>query len=265
MVRGLDTAAAGMIAAQRWHDTITHNLANVNTPGFKAEETLLRTFPEVLISVLGAGRQVTSLEQSRIGSMAMGVLAQENLPLFEQGSLRQTDIPTHLAIADLLRRDGEGPVTFFAVLLPDGTVALTRNGQWTRDAEGNWVTPQGYPLLDINNQPINASLDARITEDGTIWEGEVNVGTLRLVEVANPLDLIRDGQGLYHLPEEAAIADNTGNARVQQGFLENSNVDITRTMANLILAQRTYQANQQVIRSYDAILDKTVNEVGRLR
>jgi len=275
MLRGLDLAAAGMIASQRWHDTVSNNLANLNTVGYKAEEAVMRTFPEYLIYQLGLKRPAPQL-----GSLPHGVLVDERLPLFQQGTPVETGQPLHVALLDDPWPDPEtgiAPVTFFTVQLPDGTFALTRSGQWTRDGWGQWVTPQGYRVMAYRQpaegqapvlEPINVDGPFQIMPDGRIvYENDPQPDVplyLATVTVENPFALIRTGDGLW-LPQDGQLPDPAPAADVvRQGYLEQSNVDPARNMVNLMLASRAYEANQRVIQAYDRALDKAVNEVGRL-
>ncbi|MFO7264465.1 MAG: flagellar hook-basal body protein [Bacillota bacterium] len=275
MLRGLDLATAGMLASQRWHDTISNNIANINTVGFKAEEAVMRTFPEYLIWQLGIQRP-----SPQLGSLPHGVLVDERLPLFQQGTPVETGQPLHVAIVDDPQPDPETgipPVTFFAVQRPDGTIALTRAGQWTRDARGQWVTPQGYRVMGYRQpaegqapvlEPLAIDGPFQILSDGRIvYDNDPQPDVplyLAAVTVDNPYALIREGDGLW-VTQDGALPEPTPAAgTIRQGFLEQSNVDPARSMVNLMLAGRAYEANQRVIQAYDRTLDKAVNEVGRL-
>lgn len=275
MLRGLDLATAGMLASQRWHDTVSNNLANINTVGFKAEEAVMRTFPEFLLWQLGF-RQPSP----QLGALPHGVLVDERLPLFQQGTLMETGQPLHVAIADHPQPDPEtgiAPVTFFTVQLPDGTLALTRSGQWTRDAWGQWVTPQGYRIMGYRQpavgqapvlEPIAIDGPFHILPNGQIvFENDPQPETplyLATVVVDNPYQLRQEGDGLWH-PQDGALPDPVPvDGVIRQGFLEQSNVDPARNMVNLMLASRAYEANQRVIQAYDRTMDKAVNEVGRV-
>lgn len=276
MLRGLDLATAGMMISQRWHDTVSNNLANLNTIGFKAEEAVMRTFPEYLVWQLGETRRRSPL----LGSLPHGVLVDERLPLFQQGTPVETGQPLHVAILDDPRPDpetGQMPVTFFTIQLPDGTYALTRAGQWTKDQLGQWVTPQGYRVMGFRQppagqapvlEPIAVDGPFRITPEGRIlYDHDPTPDQplyLATVTVDDPYSLIREGDGVYRMQDGELPPPAPAAGVIRQGFLERSNVDPARSMVNLMLAGRAYEANQRVIQSYDKTLDKTVNEIGRV-
>lgn len=99
MLRGLYTAASGMIAEQRRHDTVTQNIANLNTPGYKSVNTVARSFPEMLISLMGDKQ---SGNNKQIGKLVTGVFAEESLPAFTQGDLKETGKNTDFALISQL-------------------------------------------------------------------------------------------------------------------------------------------------------------------
>lgn len=291
MIRGLYSASAGMVAQQRKHDAATNNIANLNTPGFKMNTVVQRTFPEMLISLVrGDEREHT------IGRLAGGVFAEESLPLFIQGDVISTGNSTDLAlVSDLglpgivfdasgrgVNAQGERvyqPQAFFTVQGDGGAERYTRDGKFSIDDNGNWVSPTGYLLIGVNGQPINIgdhAGDVYIAEAGQIIDsltGEQLAGpngeplALRISVIENPYDLIREGDGNFRLDEGAPPARLLAageNARVMQGYMERSNVDASAATVDMMTAARAYEANQKIIQYYDRSLEKAVNEVGRV-
>lgn len=272
MLRGLYTATAGMIALQRQHDTITNNIANVNTPGFKQENTVLRSFPELLVSRIeqldraGTPRVVA---QPLGGSLPNGVLAEETMMDFAQGDILETGNPYHLALWEDGIPMGERPHAFFTVQTPNG-VRYTRNGEWTLDVNQTLVTAEGFPVLDNDGNPIVIP-DAhtfQVAEDGTVLfadaEGVVGTTELGVVSIADPDLLIPHGDGLYEWTGEEPLPAAEANVHVYQGYTERSNVNPQQMVVDLMQVQRLYEANQRSIQAYDRSLEKAVNEIGRL-
>lgn len=295
MLRGLNTAAAGMIANQRRHDTVTNNIANLNTPGFKANYAVQRSFPEMLISLVGGGNG-TNAEVRGVGRLHTGVFAEEAPSLYLQGDLMETRDPSDFAIASNIQvpgvafdasgkfvgEDGEKifqPQAMFAVRTPTGEEQYTRNGKFTIDAAGQLVTSDGHLVLDAARRPIRFEGDAsevKITPAGQLIDG-INGRPLAdengeplsflIVRVDNPNRLIREGNGNFRLPpgDEPPGAVLPGDdIEVFQGYIERSNVDPMQSTVDLMAASRAYEANQRMVQFIDKTLEKTVNEVGRV-
>ena len=299
MLRGLYTATAGMLSQQRKHDAITNNIANLNTPGFKQSQTVIRSFPEMLIRLMeeqpGGGATVNW------GRLHSGVLAEEAMTVHIQGDLRETGNPLDFAIVSDIQTggvtfnngkaitpDGERvfqPQAFFTVLNADGEERYTRNGQFTVNELGQLVTAEGFPVLGLDRQPIvlvdpatqeplsGVTVDKRgfLLHPATgepLTDAAGNPVGLLLSRVENPNRLIPEGLGLYRIApgDEANVAPVNPDDQVQvfQGFVEGSNVDPVQSMVDMMTASRLYEANQKVIQAYDRSLEKAANEVGRV-
>lgn len=293
MLRGLYSAAAGMIAQQRKHDAATNNIANVNTPGYKSVNTVMRTFPEALVQAMGTG---DARDRGPIGRLATGVFAEEYLPLFVQGDMNRTNRPTDLALLSNIQVDGLGfdaagravtedgetvyqPQAFFTVIDGNGERRYTRNGSFTVNPAGEWLTSSGHRLIGVNGEPIRTNLnpeDVQVSPTGLMIDrrtGEPVVGEdgenvqILISVVEQPFNLIREGNGNFYLEndEDARALLPEEGAQVMQGYTERSNVDPVQATVDMMTALRMYEANQQVIQTYDRSLDKAVNEVGRVR
>jgi len=294
MLRGLYSATAGLIAQQRKHDSATNNITNLNTPGFKQVNVVTRSFPEMLISLVNGGpNQVTKT----IGTLHGGAFAEEGLSTFLQGDIMPTDNPTDIAILSNiqvpgLQFDASGkalneqgkqvfqPQAFFTVENSDGEERYTRDGKFTVNAEGEWVTPTGHRLLGLNGEPIvidSVSGNIQISPNGRIFDmitGEqvlaadgVTPLTIRVSVIENPHQLIREGDGNFRLDpnaEPARLLNETDTVELLQGYIERSNVDSTAQMVDMMSALRAYEANQKIIQFYDRNMDKAVNEIGRV-
>ncbi|MFZ0243744.1 MAG: flagellar basal-body rod protein FlgF [Desulfobacterales bacterium] len=245
-------ATSGALCNQQRLEILSNNLANVNTTGFKEEMAYIRVTevpPDVLEglqnTVPGTGEPTAPLWQEL-----------ESRTVFSQGGLRTTGSPLDMAI------DGEA---FFCIQTPDG-VAYTRNGSFTRSAQGELTTHDGLAVLGESG-PIQIDDGRRVTidETGNVSVDGTQVAKLRLVELDQPLLLQRRGGSLFAAREGAAIQETPSeSARVIQGHLELSNVEAVRTMTEMIDVLRGFEAYQKAIRQIDETEAKAINEVGRL-
>lgn len=263
MLRGLYTATSGMIAQQRKHDALTNNIANAQTPGFKQDQTVFRSFPEMLISRIRDGASVIG-QAPVVGTLNTGTFAEENIPTFLQGDLQETLQRLDLALVDV---DGSGnSSSFFAVRTADGEERYTRDGRFSLDAAGQVITAQGYLVLNRDRQPIvlTDAENVTINREGVITDGTQGViGQLLIVGVDNPLQMVREGHGAFRWEGEGEPVAGAGNAELRQGYLERSNVDPVETNVQILSALRAYEANQKIIQFYDRSLEK-LNEIGRV-
>jgi len=274
MLRGFYTAASGMLAQQRKTEMLANNMANVNTPGFKADQTSLRAFPEMLLKQMAEQPFPSQNRQSSfktIGALNTGVYLQETMPLFQQGSLKETTLNTDVALLDInlpINPDtGWAGSVFFTVKNANGETRYTRNGNFTLDSEGYLTTGSGQYVLDDQGNQIQLSSDQfQISEDGNITGANGETARLGVGYSDDPLSLVKEGDGLFRADGELANAYNTAGVsiKLQQGFLEQSNVDSAQTMTEMMTAYRAFEANQKILQAYDTSLQKTVNEVGRI-
>lgn len=263
--------ASGMIAQQRKTELLTNNISNVNTPGFKAEQAGIRSFPEMLLShiehrAIPTDKQLASFSTAHVGAIGTGVYMQETIPNFLQGSLLETELPTDLAIAESNLPAGSS--VFFRLENPEDGEFYTRNGNFTLDAEGFLVNPQGlYVLSDTGGRIQLANDDFSVSPEGQIIQEGVTAARIGIALSAAPETMAKEGNGLYRTADGTALPSGyIGGAAfsLQQGFLEQSNVDSGRTMTDLLTAYRAFEANQKVLQAYDRSMEKTVNEVGRV-
>jgi Flagellar basal body rod protein len=288
MLRGLYTAAAGMITQQRRHDTVTNNISNLNTPGYKQVTSVGRSFPEMLLYLTG----IEGDKPARVGAVNTGVFAEESLSIHLQGDVMSTGRMSDFAIrSDLqvpgLQFDDSGkavdengnvvfqPQAFFTVQDPNGNIRYTRNGSFLVNAEGYLVMNDGSFVLGTDNNPIQfapgVGLD-RLSLTGDLRfvdEAGADAGVQLLITVIeNPNRLVQEGYGKFRLNDEdadlARAAEAGDRIEVRQGWLERSNVDAAQAMVDLMSALRAYESNQKVIQFYDQSLSKAVNEVGKV-
>ncbi|WP_094603931.1 Flagellar basal-body rod protein FlgG [Sporomusa silvacetica DSM 10669] len=246
MIRGIYTAASGMLAETTRADTIANNLANGNTAGYKKDVAISKDFASVLIQRINDGP-----EAPVIGGLGVGTVIDEIATIQSTGAMRYSGNPLDFAI------DGKG---FFAVQTAAG-IRYTRNGAFTRNGRGRLVTADGQEVLGQNG-PITLPDGGQVTVDstGNVSVEGATVGQLRVVEFDNERELIKEGANLFQAPNNGRQA--TG--KVSQGFLEQSNVNVISEMVNLISGYRAYELNAKTVQTHDQLLDKAVNEVGKI-
>ncbi|WP_099159427.1 flagellar hook-basal body protein [Virgibacillus ndiopensis] len=267
MLRGFYTAASGMLAQQRRQEALSNNIANANTPGYKADSPTLRAFPELLMQQMGSKSIPTSNGglnlpvQNPIGTLNTGVYVQELVPNYTQGDVRETGISTDMALVNGTLPDETGSL-FFTVQNEDGEARYTRNGNFTVDGQGFLVTNQGYYVLDQAGNPIQTNgMDFAVTQDGFLQAGgQTTPLGIAYTEDAN--ELAKEGNGLFS--GEAGAVPAGATFTVQQGFLERSNVDSLQSMTQMMESYRMFETNQRVLKAYDESMGKAVNEIARL-
>ncbi|MGE5508156.1 MAG: flagellar basal-body rod protein FlgG [Chitinophagales bacterium] len=259
MIRSLFTAGSGMMAQQLNIDTISNNLANVNTNGFKRSRV---DFQDLLYQTMrAAGTQVVQGSTVPVGiQVGQGVRPVATQKVFAVGEFKPTDNPLDVAI------EGDG---FFQVVMPDGTAAYTRDGAFKRDGSGRIVNSDGFPLEPEIIIPAEAT-EISVGTDGTIMAlmaGEAlpqNLGQLTLARFTNPAGLSSMGRNLFR-PTAASGDAVTGNpgqpgfGTVAQGYIEASNVQVVEEMVNMIVAQRAYEINSKAIQASDDMLQQANN------
>ena len=251
MLRGLYTGWTGMVNEQKRLDVISNNLANADTLGYKQESVSSQSFDKLLTIKIRDGSQ--SYHNQAIGTMSLGVKD------YSQGSIRGTSSPLDLALS------GSG---FFTITTTnakgetvtrytrDGSFQLTKDG-YLVDSQGNRVQGSGGDIqIDPNAKDITIDNSGRITVDGEVKD------TLKIVDFENYDYILKTGDNLYRVVDGAT--ETTSNASVLQGYTEQSNVNVVSEMVDMITVTRAYEANQKMIRSQDSMLEKAVNQVGRL-
>ncbi|QAA21536.1 flagellar hook-basal body protein [Sporolactobacillus terrae] len=269
MIRGIYTSAAGMIAQQRRQQTLSNNLNNLDTPGYKSDRSSLRTFPEQLIERLGGDNEANR----EVGSLATGVYQDEMNPDFTQGTVTETGKATDVALITSSlpvnpQTGAQEGALLFNVRTTGGDLRYTRNGHFTLSPEGDLTDSSGNQVLSSAGQPIQLpSDDFQVAADGTIQADGNNYGQIGVSYAADTNPLVKEGTGLFRstngdLPQAAANAQI--NYNVNQGFVEGSNVQADQTVTDMMEAYRSFEANQKVLQIIDGTLDKAVNQVGRV-
>lgn len=254
MNQSLWISKTGLSAQDTRLATIANNLSNAATVGFKRDSTV---FEDLLYQIRRQpGAQSSQNTQLPSGlQVGTGVRVIGTQKEFSEGSVEITEKSLDVAIV------GRG---FFEILMPDGSSAYTRNGQFQLSADGEIVNARGLVLQPSITVPEDAS-SVTISTDGIVeatilgQPGAQQLGTLTITDFVNPAGLQAIGSNLFL--ETAASGTpitgtpgNQGLGSLEQGSLENSNVDVVEELVNMITTQRTYEMNSKVISTADQML-----------
>lgn len=261
MVRSLWTAATGMNGQQNQIDTISHNLSNVNTTGYKKQRV---EFEDLIYqNVKLAGTPATEDTVTPVGiQMGSGVKLAATQRMFNQGSLQASENVTDLAIV------GEG---FYRVQQYDGSFAYTRDGSFKIDSNGQLVTNNGLRVMPeiilpegFELETLAISNDGRVTVKVNGSDDSIDVGQIELYKFPNPQGLEANGDNLFVESNASgqAIANRPGFEGMgitKHKFLEMSNVSVVNEMVQMIVAQRAYEFSSKAIQTSDTMLATAAN------
>jgi len=259
-MRALHTAATGMMAQELNVQVISNNIANMRTTGYKRQRV---EFQDLLYEHVSRVGSQTSAQGNRLPvgiDLGGGVKTVGTPRLMTQGTLNQTGGTLDLAI----RGDG-----FFKIQLPDGTYAYTRDGSFQMDAQGRIVTAQGnvvQPAITIPQNAtgltVNAQGQVSVTPQGATQP--TVLGQITTTRFINQAGLLSVGDNMF--TETAAsgtpqdgLPNTDGAGDLQQGSLEQANVEAVSEISDLIAAQRAYEMNSKVITAADQMLSATSN------
>ncbi len=276
-IRGIYTAASGMLVQQNRLDIVSNNLANATTTGYKRDTSIDKAFPDMLLrrmemhTVKFPYNEIPSIgaidKAPVIGKLGTGVEQNEVFTIFEQGPLRVTNNSFDVAL------HGNG---FFVVETPQGQQRYTRNGNFIIGTGNLLMTKEGYPVLGekgyirvqennyrIDKQgrifvnadlrdPVNGFVDVREND----WKGEVQLDEFKIATFEFPRYLKKQGDSLWNNTEYSgtqSFLSSDGDARpvFHQGYVEASNVNPIREMVSMIEVQRSYEASQKAIQTHD--------------
>jgi flagellar basal-body rod protein FlgG len=261
MLRAMYTAASGMEAQQLNIDTIAHNLANINTSGFKSRKA---QFQDLLYqNIRQAGASNTANTEIPVGlQVGLGTKPVATEIVFTQGDFSTTKNPLDIVI------QGQG---FFQIRQANGQTAYTRNGNFHMNRDGNIVTSEGdllEPQISIPPDQTGITIGA----DGTVSVQQAGqtqpqqVGKIELALFQNPSGLQNIGKSLF-IPSQSSGDAVTGTpgenglGSLLAGYVEQSNVSVVEEMVNMIVSQRAYEANSKVIRTADEMFTQANNVV----
>lgn len=250
MINSLYVGATGMAAQQLYIDTISNNLANVNTTAFKKTRV---SFQDMVARAVERSDVASGSDLQR--GAGMGSVALLMGKQFSPGQLKKTDVPTDLAIS------GEGLVE---LVLPDGSAAYTRNLSLQVTRDGLLASAEGYPLhqqIQIPPETTAMTVDptGKVMVTVPTEKAPVEAGHIELVRFANPAGLVPMGESLYSGSEKAGDpmrgkGGDGGFGSFSQGYVEASNVQLVEEMIGLTLAQRAYEVNAKIIQASDEML-----------
>lgn len=240
MINGVYQNAASINALQTWNDVIAHNIAAATRPGFKGKSI---SFEAALPSGSATDGSVARMPK---------MITTTN---FDQGEVRTTGVDTDFAV--------KGP-GFFQFVRPDGQMVYSRDGGFGLSRDGTLVNKQDFPVMGLNGPirllPENGNLVAE--SDGTLWQGDQEVGQLALVQFPRPDHLV-DATGGYMIDRDRPqFASPVIYPLINQGAIESSNISAIREMVDMISVNNAFQANQRVISSIDSALEKAVEILG---
>ncbi|WP_010236601.1 flagellar hook-basal body complex protein [Clostridium arbusti] len=260
MIRSLYTAVSGMITQEAKQDVITNNMANSNTVGFKGDNLAIKKFDDVLIQNKSKINNGINYTQT-IGNLSLGSRIDETATDFTQGSIQNTDSDTDFAI------DGRG---FFTVNRDNG---VENQNYYTRDGHFH-VNMQGYLVNDTGDYVMGRNSNTGNQERILVGNGKIttdaygNIGidgrpsySFGTVDFNNYNTLKKVGDNLY----QGENPINNANVSVKQKSLEQSNINATNEMVNMMSTMRTFETQQKVVQSIDETLGQAVNDVGTVR
>lgn len=263
MLRALYTGASGMSTQETNLDNVANNLANSSTAGFRKRRIQFEDlmYQNVVMPGAAATQQTTVAAGLQVG---LGSRSAASEIVQTQGDFSQTGNPLDLAI------NGQG---FFQVTLPSGETGFTRSGSFHLDAQGQIVTANGTPMEPAITIPPNAT-SVTIGQDGTVsvtTAGQTaaqQVGTIQLALFPNPGGLNSVGNNLFLQttgsgdPIVGTPGGSEGEGTIQQGYVEQSNVDVVEEFIQMIVAQRSYEASSRVVQAADEMF-QGVNNLGK--
>jgi len=244
VLRSMYIAGTGMLAQKQKLDVLTNNIANIDTTGYKKDTLVSRSFQDLMIdlddpNIVSVGLQNTGIHVDQI------------VTRFEQGNMEETGRLSDVAL------EGEG---FFVVSTPEGE-RYTRDGAFGVSANGYLVNADGYYVSGENGNIYVGGGEFTIDESGYVTVNGATVDRLRVVTFDDLTGLRKTGNNLFLSNAGQAVPSD---AKVMQGYLESSNVNMSEEAVSMIEVSRAFGINQRVLQMIDASLEKTVNEVGRV-
>ena len=247
MADALAITKASMLYDMQRLQTISNNVANIATPGFKREVSTGSDFAHILASYSQQGVNATAIDSAAVAKNT------QNIRDLSSGSLKQTNDKFDIAL---------DKSTFIEISTPNGT-AYSKGGRFKLDANGRLVTSEGYFVSSGSGDIRLSTTDFVVDTSGKIYEGENLIGQLAIISFENPEDLKYQGNGIYLSTDQAQPVTNR-HTKVLQGFIEQSNVQQADEMVKMIEVTRHFEAGQKVIKTYDAMLDSAINTLGDL-
>lgn len=261
MLRSMYTAGTAMLAQMRRMDTISNNLTNVETSGYKTETLATTSFRDMLISRLN---DPSIYKYDTVGAHNTGIHIDQTYVSFTQGALETTGISTDLALVD----DGFFVVDYTTENDEDEVLRYTRNGAFNIDADGVLVTGDGHKVMGEGGEIQIGTTDFTVDAEGIIYDADGNeIDRILVVRFEDNSILRKEGHSMFSVynedpenpyePEQIIIG-------VKQGYIEASNVDTARETVMMMQVYRAYEINQTVLRMIDDNLGRAVNDIAKI-
>ena len=252
MLDGMKIASQGMMAMMYQQDVLTNNLANVNTAGFQSSTAITKSFESELAGQM-QGQGVEAVGGPNDGVPVLGI---KTASKFQPGAAQATGNHTDFALG------GNG---FFTVKGPDGETRYTRNGNFTVNERGFLVTNDGSSVMGFSGPiQIPPGKQFKVDDLGNVSVDGQNIARLRVTEFNDINELYKVGNNAYKPKSPTNVGQITGNPQIKQGFLETSNVSVVKEMIKMMDIERAYESNEKVIQAEDQMLQKSIQEVGRV-
>ena len=253
MEPGAYAIVGSALLQQRRLELLANNLAQINTPGYKADTPVFRIY-----------ESTTGAETGQSNQFGSAVVQQSAWKFthtdFTQGPANLTDNPLDLAL------NGDG---FFVLQSPDGP-RYTRSGRFTLNGEGQIISPQGWPVLGQGDAPIQIpNVDSTsggifINATGQVISNGAVAGKIKIVDFTKPYALEKKGFSSFAPVDETVAITTPENTKIQQGFIEGSTVNAIGEMTKLIENSRLYEAYQKMLQSFDEVDNTAVNDLGKV-
>lgn len=260
MIKGIESAAQGMMSIMTQNDIIANNLANINTAGFKQSTAVFKNAYEASLNHIETSNGYSKYGQ-KLGSLSVGSMVDATVLDFNQGGIKPTGNDLDLAIT------GQG---LFTLESPDGNELYTRNGSFLKSQDGFITDINGNKLMAENGPikiPPGKTTDIKkfkINENGFVSYDNKIVDKLKISDFEDRNTLEKLGTSLFKQTENSTIipAKDFG---ITQGALESSNANTVDCMIKSIHGERIYESLSKVIQNSDRTLQKTISDVGRIK
>lgn len=261
MLKNIYTPLAGAIAQERALETLSNNLANLNTVGFKGDNvTFTLQNPEPYKNYPSPIPPANyKVDLQKIGPLKGNELSYVGIAGIEPDYTQGPAITTHNKLDFMI--EGKG---FFQVQNREG-IRYQRAGDLTLSQDGALSTKLGDPILGEKGAIYIRSNNFHVNKNGEVYQDGQYIDRIQVFDFKNTKALERVGGNyyLYSGPEEDVIRD--GKAQIAQGFLEGSNVNAVKNLTALIVSHRSYEAYQKAVSNYDQMMDKSSNSIGEVR
>ena len=251
MIKGLYSAVSAMVMNATRQQVLSHNIANLQTPGFKQILTTALGFKQDQSVYTNGNLGANPMEY--VGTLGLGTQIGTEYIDYGQGAMQSTDNPLDFAL------EGNG---FFTVKTPDGN-RYTRDGRFMRDSDNTLVTVDGFQVLDDAGQPITLpDGEVSVSADGALSVNGTAVAALGIGVFAAPDTELQHTEGNLFTGPAASTSEEI--PQVVQGSLETSNGNVSQLMTQMVEVSRSYEAAQKLVQNQDELLGKAIASLGRI-